>query len=314
MRIDTLGVLAFVAIAEQGTFNKAAKSLFISQAALSKRIKNLEQHLGLLLFERTTRSCRLSPAGRALLPRAQRFISDFDSALMEIRGESALSEVTIACVASMTSLLLPKALEQFSSRFPSIRIRILDVFSPDVPKAVIAKAAHFGVAVLPTGAYPDLDTITLFRDPFVFMCRNDHPLSNRRRLSWREIRGEALIRIGRSISSGLLLDSVLQEENLEIQNRYEVQHLSTAFGLVASGACTAVLPSLFLAKDIHPRLRSIPLIEPTISRPFSLIRRRDELVSPAAEALYTIVKNILLKDIKPTINRPIRQKKVSSAK
>lgn len=297
MKIDTLGIQAFVAIVEQGTFQKAAKSLFISQAALSKRLRNFEDHLGLPLIERTTRSWRLSPAGRSFLPRAQRFIGEIDSAINEVQDESKglFREVTVACVASMTAHLLPKAIAPFSRSFPRIRIRVLDVLSPGVPEAVLERVAHFGIGVLPR-EYPGLEAITLLRDPFVFMCRDDHPLSRKKKLNWADVEGQTLIRVGRNVSSGLVLDTVLREEKLEVPNLYEVQHPSTALGLVASGAGTAILPSLFLSPEAYPRVRSVPLTEPTISRNLSLIRSRDRSMSPAAEGLYTIIKNILLKE------------------
>jgi len=297
MKIDTLGIQAFIAIVERGTFQNAAKSLFISQAALSKRLKNLEDHLGLALVERTTRSWRLSAAGRSFLPRAQRFISDIDSAINEVKDESKglFREVTVACVASMTAHLLPRAVLPFAKIFPRIRIRVMDVLSPGVPEAVIEKVADFGIGVLPR-EYPGLESETLLRDPFVFMCRDDHPLSRKKKLSWTDIEGQTLIRIGRNVSSGLILETVLREAKLDLPNLYEVQHPSTALGLVATGGGTATLPSLFLLPGAYPRVRSVPLIEPIISRNISLIRAKDRSISPAAEGLYTIIKNILAKE------------------
>jgi len=88
MKIDTLGILAFVAVAEHGRFQKAADSLHITQTALTRRLQNLERSLGVTLVERTTRSTGLTQIGREFLPQAQRPLADLATALTEIR-ESA---------------------------------------------------------------------------------------------------------------------------------------------------------------------------------------------------------------------------------
>lgn len=294
MKIDILGIQAFIAIVEQGSFQKAAGALFISQAALSKRLRHFEDGLGLTLIERNTRSWRLTPAGKSFLPRAQRFLAEVDSAIGDLQAESQglFREVTVACIASMTAHLLPRATSPFARRFPRIGIRVLDVLSPGVPEAVMEKVADFGIGVLDR-EYQGLEASTLLRDPFVFMCRDDHPFSKRKKLNWSDVQGQTLIRVARNVSSGLILDTMLRDTKLEVPNLYEVQHPSTALGLVACGAGTAILPSLFLTPGAYPRVRAVPLAGPVISRTVSLIRRKGGSLSPAAEGLYGIVRGIL---------------------
>ena len=84
MRIDALGLEAFVAIAERGSFQKAADALLITQTALTRRLQNFEALLGVKLVERTTRSVALSQIGRDFLPQARRSLSELASALTEI--------------------------------------------------------------------------------------------------------------------------------------------------------------------------------------------------------------------------------------
>src|SRR5512138_1336051 len=100
MRIDTLGVQAFLAVADQGSFGRAAESLHITQTALSRRVQNLEAFLGVKLLERTTRSVTLTRIGVDFLPQARRLLGDLASALTEIRetGKALRGDVTIACV------------------------------------------------------------------------------------------------------------------------------------------------------------------------------------------------------------------------
>jgi len=85
MKLDTLGVQALIAIADEGTFLRAAGALHITQTALTRRLQNLEAALGVKLVERTTRSVALTRIGLDFLPRARRLIADLGAALTEIR-------------------------------------------------------------------------------------------------------------------------------------------------------------------------------------------------------------------------------------
>src|SRR5258708_12716612 len=85
MKIDTLGVQAFVAIADHGSFNRAAQALHITQTGLTRRLQNLESFLGVKLVERTTRSVALTGIGRDFLPQGRRLLADLSTALAEIR-------------------------------------------------------------------------------------------------------------------------------------------------------------------------------------------------------------------------------------
>jgi DNA-binding transcriptional LysR family regulator len=83
MKIDILGVQAFIAIADHGAFHRAAQALHITQTALSRRLQNLEAFLGVRLVERTTRSVSVTPIGRNFLPQARRLLTDLGMALIE---------------------------------------------------------------------------------------------------------------------------------------------------------------------------------------------------------------------------------------
>jgi DNA-binding transcriptional LysR family regulator len=85
MRIDFLGLHAFVAIAERGSFQLAAAHLNLSQTALSHRMRKLEDDLGVRLLSRTTREVSLTPAGLALLPKVRSMIEDLSASLAELR-------------------------------------------------------------------------------------------------------------------------------------------------------------------------------------------------------------------------------------
>ncbi len=149
MRLDTLGVEAFLAIADQGRFQKAARQLHITQTALTRRLQNLEALLGVKLVERTTRSVALTQH-RARVPAAgRRLLTDLTAALVEIHetGKAQRGDVSIACVPTVGVQYLPRIIQEYAARHPGNRIKILDHASSGVAAAVLRREAEFGINI-----------------------------------------------------------------------------------------------------------------------------------------------------------------------
>ncbi|WP_332855001.1 LysR family transcriptional regulator [Duganella sp. S19_KUP01_CR8] len=293
MKIDILGVQAFVAIADFGGFQKAAETLHVTQTAVTQRLRNLEDFLGVMLVERTTRSIALTSIGKDFLPQARRLLQELSSTLNEIRetGKAQRGDVAIACVPTVGIQYLPQIIQEYSARFPENRIKILDHASSRVAEAVQRREAEFGIG-LGGGMHPDLVSVPLMEDHFVLVCRDDHPLAKRRSLTWTQIQPYPLIFSGDVNGNRALLDSYLGSKSAELNLhfQYDVQRSATAVGLVASGIAAAIVPNLAIVKGSYPRLRAIKLKEPTISRQLVLITRKAGHLSPAAQALYDMIK------------------------
>lgn len=291
MKIDTLGVQAFVAIAEQGGFQKAADVLHITQTAVTQRLRNLETFLGVTLIERTTRSVALTRIGRDFLPQARRLLSELSTALTEIRetGRAQRGDVSIACVPTVGVRYLPRILQEYALRYPENRVKVLDHASSGVAEAVLRREAEFGINI--AGAHlPELDSVPLLEDEFVLICREDHLLARKRRVTWRQLEPHALIFAGQVSGNRVLLDAAIGNGELSLKFNYEVQRSSTAVGLVEEGVAAAVVPRLAMQKGAYPRIRVIPLIEPVVSRTLVLVARKRARLSPAAQALYDMFR------------------------
>jgi DNA-binding transcriptional LysR family regulator len=290
MRIDTLGVQAFIAIADHGGFGRAAAALHITQTAITRRLQNLESALAIRLVERSTRATALTGIGREFLPHARRLLGDLENVLTEIResGRAMRGEVTIACVPTVGVQYLPRIIQQYSALHPANRIRILDHASFDVADAVLRREAEFGINILGP-QHADLASVPLIEDRFVLVCRDDHPLARRRSVAWRQIEAHPVIFVGQASGNRRLLDAALGGDEAPVRAQYEVQRSSTALGLVAEGVGVAVVPRIALQRGAYPTLRVIALTEPVVSRTLALISRRNAYLSPAAQALYDVV-------------------------
>ncbi len=290
MKLDVLGVQAFVALAERESFGKAAESLFLSQAALSRRIRNLEINLGVRLVDRTTRTISLSTVGRSFLPQARRLLGELESALQQIREQrqALAGNVTLACVPTVGVRFLPRVLEAYASAFPDNRVSVLDHSSVGVQQAVLDRAAEFGIGI-EDRLVPEIEYEELLHDRFVLVCRNEHRLARRKAVPWSELEHEALILPGAGSSNRPLLDDQLPA-GIALQARFEVQRSTTAVGMVAAGVGVAIVPDLALQPGAYPMLAAVPLVQPAVSRAFVVMRRRGSSLSPAAEALLGFIR------------------------
>ena len=185
MKIDILGVQAFVAIADFGGFQKAADTLHVTQTAVTQRLRNLEDFLGVMLVERTTRTIALTGIGKDFLPQARRLLLELSSTLTEIRetGKAQRGDITIASVPTAGIQFLPEIIREYSARFPENRVKILDHASARVAEAVLSREAEFGIN-LSGSTHPDLVSVPVVQDDFVLLCRDDHALAKRRSLTW----------------------------------------------------------------------------------------------------------------------------------
>jgi len=291
MKVDTLGVQAFIAIADCAGFQRAADELHISQTAVTRRLQNLESHLGVKLIERTTRNVALTATGNDFLPQARRLVSELSNALAEIAesGKARRGDVSIACVPTAGIQFLPRIIQEYSASFPDNRITILDHSSAAVAAAVVRREAELGINLAQTH-HPDLISTELLTDRFALICRDDHPLANKKSVAWKQLASYPLIFAGEANANRGVLDQALGSSKVKLQLFYEVQRSSTALGLVAEGVAIAVVPRLAVQKGAYLRLRALALVDPIISRSLVLITRNVTHLSPAAQALYELIK------------------------
>ena len=293
MRIDTLGVEAFIAIAEQGGFGKAAATLHITQTALTRRLQNLEvaarrapgrahHPLGRADPHRPARSCR----------RRAGCMSDLTSALVELRetGQAQRGNVSIACVPTVGVQYLPRIIQAYSARYPENRIKILDHASSGVAEAVLRREAEFGINIAGPH-HPELASVAAARGPL----RPDLPLrpparqAHARHLEGARVAPADLRRRGQRQPPAARRPRS-RRSSLSLHAFYEVQRSSTAVGLVAEGVAAAVVPSLALQKGAYPRIRVVALVDPVVSRTLVLVSRKTAQLSPAAQALYDMIR------------------------
>ncbi|MGO4332085.1 LysR substrate-binding domain-containing protein [Cupriavidus sp. 2TAF22] len=290
IRFDLGDLQAMVAVVEQGGFRAAAEALSLSQPALSRRIEKLEEALNVKLFERTTRRVTLTLVGREFVGKARAVLAEVEAQLLGIGDPAAArsGEVTIACVPSAAHYFLPAVIARFHAQFANVRVKMVDEGANVVLHSVASGEADFGLNFIGTQE-ADLLFEPLLRDPFVLACHPAHPLARRRSVKWAELGKYTLVALSRSSGNRLMLDLALADVPGRPAAFYEVRHVSSVLALVEAGLGIAAVPRLALPGGERAALAAVPLREPAVTRTLGILRRRGQMLSPHAQALYEMV-------------------------
>ena len=161
-------VAAFIAVAEAGSFRAAAERLHLSQPAVSARVRQLEDHLQVHLFNRTTRSVSLTPAGERLLHASARALGELEHLADELREEAGLARgrIAVAAIPSIAGTILPPAMAAFRAAHPGVTVELVEVLTRRTFEAVEQGIAALGLMSGPMPRDP-FDFEPLFDDPCV---------------------------------------------------------------------------------------------------------------------------------------------------
>ncbi|MGH6910160.1 MAG: LysR family transcriptional regulator, partial [Phenylobacterium sp.] len=184
----------FLRVAETRSFSEASRTENVSQPALSRSIRMLEDQLGIRLFDRDTRNVSLTDAGLMLQPIAERLISDYDAAFSDlaqsISGERG--HVTIGVLPSIAAGLLPNVLARFREERPRVEVKVEDTLSDSLIELLQQRRIDFAIGIEPD-ADRRLEFQPLFSDEFVLVVRRGDPLDLREPLPWAELKGQRFI-------------------------------------------------------------------------------------------------------------------------
>jgi DNA-binding transcriptional LysR family regulator len=300
MRLDFLGLEAFLAVAERSSFHRAAAHLGITQTALSHRMKKLEDQLGIKLFTRTTRQVSLTPAGLDLLPRARGLIEEAQSILADLTAEASARQerIAIGCLPTMAIHFLPRVLADFATAHPGIAVRVFDNSASEIAERVQKGEAEFGITILSSNRW-DLEIKPLIKEPYVLICRNDHPFAQARAVRWRDLETQPLVRISPQTGNRVLIDDALGSSRDRMSWRYEVQHVASAVALVEAGVGMTVVPRVAIDAFPAGSLAAVPLRSPSITRTLGAVTRRGVPLTPVAVDLLKLIELHLKRQMRP---------------
>lgn len=281
-----------VAVADNLSFSRAAAQCAVSQPALSSQLGQLEEVLGLRLFERDRRRVIPTAAGRSFVDRARALLVEADELLETARraGDPFSGEVRIGVIPTVGPYLLPLVVPALRRRFPRLRIFWKERRTDELLRKLEAGALDAAVIAQRTGV-GDLVVRPIADDPFVLAAPKDHPLSKAKgSASMAELREEDV----------LLLEEghCFREQALAFCGRarareleFRATSLHTLAQMVAGGAGVTLLPSLAVKTEAaRADLRVRPLADPAPRRTVTMVFRPKAALAPALEAIAGALK------------------------
>ncbi|WP_027798944.1 LysR family transcriptional regulator [Paraburkholderia dilworthii] len=291
MKIENSELEAFVAVAELGSFQKAADKLHLTQPGLSRRIQKLERALGVELFHRTTRSVVLTGVGRQFLPMARQQMSQLGTMLSSIReiAEKRFGKVRLASIPTVVNRVLPAVLRRYADKYPQVGVQIFDGNHDFVLGQVRAGLAEFGISLDPRDD-EDLIFEPLLADRYVLAMHREHEWASRESVSLQDLRNARLVIGGRDSGNRLLLELLLGHESISLRWFYEVEHISCVVALVDAGLGCAIVPSLAVSAHFAPNIRTVPIASPQVQRSIGIVKHRHVSMSSIAADLCELLR------------------------
>jgi DNA-binding transcriptional LysR family regulator len=235
-----------VAVAETGSFTRAAERCFVVQSALSHQIKALERELGFELFARTSRRVDITAAGAAFLPEARRAIEAAERAVAE--AAAAIGEVrgrlVLGIIPTVTGIDVSAALQAYRTAHPAVGISLQVGGSDEFIAGIRAGTVDVGVLGLPSGDVPaGVRSRVIARDRHVAVVAADHALAGRRSVDLARLADETFVDFPTDTPGRAQSDRAFEALGLTRDVAFEVMALDIMADLVRSGLGIALLPS-----------------------------------------------------------------------
>ena len=295
-RIPDIGarqLVAVLAVAENASFVAASAELQMSQPALTRTIKRIEDVLGVQLFERTTRTVRLTDAGREFVILAQRMTDDLRIAAQAMRelADQQRGQVIVTSLMSVAHGLLPRAIAEYRDNRPGVEIRIRDGIHGDVLDDVKSGAADFGITYLhdiPEG----LRKSKLGQGHFDLVASKGSALGGSRSnpIRFDDLRDVPLVSMPPGSQTRRVLDAAASVRGFQLTHAAVVSQIPTLLSFVRAGVGVGLVPSAAITGDLGNDLVRVAVHDPEISLEIGILQHADRILSPAAEGLLEVVQ------------------------
>ena len=281
--MELAALQAFLAVADSGSYSAAAGNLFLTQPAVSKRIKSLESELEVKLFERVGRRMRLTHAGEVLLPRARELV-------LQAQDMKHLASHLHARVSGPLRLgtshhiglhRLPPYLKRYRAAWPEVTLDIRFMDSEAACRAVEKGELELAVVTLPTTPPPALRTHCLWLDPLAFVAAPEHPLTRMAELSLATLCRHPAVLPGPTTYTRAILEQALAREGLELTSEMSTNYMETLKMLAEINLGWSLLPTT-LVHDSSLRVLPVPL---RLERALGVVTHKDRILSNPAKAL-----------------------------
>jgi DNA-binding transcriptional LysR family regulator len=270
-------IAAFVETARRQSVSRAADALFISQPALTARLKGLEADLGAQLFVRGPRGMRLTDAGSAFLPYAVRALETLTDGRMQVNAleRGGAGRLAIGAAPAVSTYVLPPLLKRFSEGYPRVLVSVRTGHSEEILELVLREQVTIGlVRVL---QHPDIVSTPLYEDRLILVVEPGHSFAAEGRIRMKDLAEEQLVQFDRTSSYHDLTSALFVTTGVSPAGRMELDNIDAAKKMVEQGFGVALLPQTSVADELEAgTLAEVEIVDAApVRRKIVAITRRD---------------------------------------
>jgi len=272
----------FLEVARRGNVSRAAEAIYVSQPTLTARLHALETELGEKLFVRTRQGMRLTDAGRAFLPYAERAtqaVKEGREAIAELNSASA-GHLVIASAPAVSTYLLPPLLERFAAAHPRVEVAVRTGHSEEVLQMVLKSEVQLGLGR--DLRHHDIELIPFYEEELGLMVAPGHHFADRKSVTMADLSGEQLILFDRTSSYYELTQASFASAGLTPRSMFELDNIEATKKMVERRLGVALLPRTAVAVEVAAgTLRRVPISDGLPMRRRLVVMRRRDLGPPS---------------------------------
>jgi LysR family hydrogen peroxide-inducible transcriptional activator len=278
----------FCAIADTGSFTRAARQTHVSQPSLSQQIRKLEDELGARLIDRLGRTVQLTELGRSFLPRARAVLRDLEAARSDVveRKMSISGPISVGVIPTIAPYFLPPLLAAFSRKYPEVRVTVVEEITPLLLERLRTGTMDVAIAALPLPARThDFQLFPLRVEKLFAVLPKHHTLAKRRAVSLEELRDDpfVLLRDGHCFRETAF--AACKRARLNPRIIFESGQFSSILSMVDAGLGVSIVPAMAVEK--RSGCRYVPLADERAARTIGAVTLNGRSPTRANEAFLT---------------------------
>ncbi len=238
------------AVAETGSFSRAAERCQIAQPSLSQQVLKLEEDLGAKLFDRLGRSIRITEAGRAFLPYARSILEQVEAARASVaeKKADARGSVAVGVIPTIAPYLMPRYAAAFAKKYPDAKLRIVEETTPVLIEGLRDLSIDLAILALPL-RNKDLEFFPIRTEPLFAALPRDDPRAAAESLALKNLRGESFVMLRDGHCFRDLSIATCTHARITPNIAFESDQFSSVLGMVAAGVGISLVPEMAIDRD-----------------------------------------------------------------
>jgi DNA-binding transcriptional LysR family regulator len=289
--MDVHNLAAFVEVVRRGGFSRAGAALHLTQSAVSKAVKGIEEELGQPLLVRLGRRVTLTDAGRVVFDRAQAVLSALHSIEDEVAEVGAVrrGHLRLGIPPMVGAAFFPPVLGDFRTAYPGVVLELREVGARSVEALVAGGEIEAGATVLPTNLSV-FEAMPLMRDVLRAVVHPRSPLARRRSVALRDLERVPFVLYREDFALHAHILEACRREGFSPQVASESSQWDFMAAMVAADMGVALLPKTICRRLDSTQVKVLALVEPELRWDLALIWKRDRHLPPAARAFIEVVR------------------------